>query len=191
MPCKAPGKHFRKGLSAKKFFKLFPDDAAAAEQWFIQQRWPHGIACHGCGSLNVQPEPSTRLCHFVVGIAGINSVSRLGLRCKAPTSDIRVGSMRSILLTTNLKSVSSMKLHRELDITQRSAWHLAHRIRNGMEPEAAGAVSGPVEADETYMGGKRRNMPKSKRAGLEGRGPIGKTALSPSRTGPLRRSMPR
>ena len=81
------------------------------------------------------------------------------------------------LLTTNLKSVSSMKLHRELDITQSSAWHLAHRIRKGWSRKLQEQFSGPVEADETYMGGKRRNMPKSKRAGLEGRGPIGKTAV--------------
>ena len=81
------------------------------------------------------------------------------------------------LLATNLKSASSMKLHRDLSITQKSAWHLAHRIRETWQDEA-GPFAGPVEVDETFMGGKRRNMPKAKRAKLEGRGAVGKTAVA-------------
>ena len=50
---KAPGKANRKGITLTQFLKEFPDDATA-EQWFIQQRWPKGICCPQCGSLNVQ-----------------------------------------------------------------------------------------------------------------------------------------
>ena len=82
------------------------------------------------------------------------------------------------LITTNLKSVASMKLHRELAISQKSAWFMAHRIRQAfnLEPEED-RFKGPVEVDETYVGGKRRHMPKAKRAKLEGRGTVGKTAV--------------
>lgn len=80
------------------------------------------------------------------------------------------------LLTTNLKGVASMKLYRELDITQKTAWHLAHRIRKGWGKHL-GPFVGPCEADESWFGGKRRNMPKSKRTGMEGRRPVGKTAV--------------
>ena len=82
------------------------------------------------------------------------------------------------LVITSLKSVSSMKLHRDLDITQKTAWHLAHRIR-----EAFGSddfkFSGPVEVDESYFGGKRSNMSNSKREKLKdtGRGAVGKVAV--------------
>ena len=62
------------------------------------------------------------------------------------------------LLWTSLKSVSSMKLHRDLDITQKSAWHLAHRIRKSWGSDSDQLFLGPVEVDETYFGGKRRNM---------------------------------
>ena len=48
MAYRAPGKHFRKGLSVKGFFALFPGDATA-EQWFIERRWPDGITCPYCG----------------------------------------------------------------------------------------------------------------------------------------------
>ena len=69
-----------------------------------------------------------------------------------------------------------MKLHRDLGVTQKTAWHLAHRLRKAFESES-GLFAGPVEVDETYMGGKRKNMPKSKREELTGRGAVGKTAV--------------
>ena len=76
---------------------------------------------------------------------------------------------------TSLKSVSSKKLGRDIGVRQPTAWFMMHRIReawsrNGNEPP----FSGPVEVDETYVGGKRKNMPKAKREKLEGRGPVGK-----------------
>ena len=81
------------------------------------------------------------------------------------------------LIATNLKSVSSMKLHREIDKTQKTTWHMAHRVRRALAQGDGTLFAGPVEVDETYFGGKRRNMSKSKRARLTGRGPSGKTAV--------------
>ena len=69
-----------------------------------------------------------------------------------------------------------MKLHRDLGITQKSAWHLAHRIRESWKKDK-GFFTGPVEVDETYMGGKERNKHNSKKANA-GRGPVGKTAVA-------------
>ena len=57
------------------------------------------------------------------------------------------------LLSTSLKGVSSMKLHRDLGVTQKTAWHLAHRIRETWDT-ATERFAGPVEVDETYVGGK-------------------------------------
>lgn len=70
--------------------------------------------------------------------------SRLGLQ---------VWAIAIYLLVTDLKGVSSMKLHRGLDITQKSAWHLAHRIRETWK-DNKDMSSDPVEVDETFMGGK-------------------------------------
>lgn len=80
------------------------------------------------------------------------------------------------LVTTNLKSVSSRKLHRDLGVTQKTAWFLAHRIRESLVQEGT-LLAGPVEVDETYVGGKRRNMHNAQRKVLEGRGAVGKTAV--------------
>ena len=69
-----------------------------------------------------------------------------------------------------------MKLRRDLSISQKSAWHLAHRLRKAWEEDGS-LFAGPVEADECYVGGKRRNMPLAKRKELDGRGPVGKVAV--------------
>ena len=79
------------------------------------------------------------------------------------------------LMATNLKGVSSMKLHRDLEIRQTSAWFMAHRIRKGWE-EAVEAFAGPVEVDETYIGGldKNRHVKHRKK---RGRGPVTKAPV--------------
>ena len=82
----------------------------------------------------------------------------------------------SCLVMTSLKGVSSMKLHRDLGITQRTAWFPAQRLRISLFRDG-GPFSGPVEVDETYMGGKRKHIPQSKREELSGRGAVGKTAV--------------
>ena len=79
------------------------------------------------------------------------------------------------LLTTNLKGVSSMKLHRDLGITQKSAWHLAQRLRKEWQSGKT-LFDGPVEVDETYIGGKEKNKKPSKKL-KAGRGAVGKTAI--------------
>ena len=82
------------------------------------------------------------------------------------------------MLTTSLKGQSSMKLHRDLEITQKTAWFLAHRIRQTFAA-TNGPFAGPVEVDETYVGGRRANMSNAKGKELAGtgRGAVGKTAV--------------
>ena len=177
MAKKAPGKSHRKGISLVEIIRQFPDDATA-EAWYITRRWPYGVSCPHCGSLNVQTGAKHKTMPYRC------RERECAKRFSPKTGTVMEGSklgfqtwiLATFLLSTNLKSVSSMKLHRDLDINQRSAWFLAHRLRVALS-QSGGLFSGPVEVDETYFGGARKNMPKSKRKELEGRGAVGKTAV--------------
>ena len=79
------------------------------------------------------------------------------------------------LLQTSRKGISSLQLSKELGITQKSSWFLLHRLREACDIEAS-PMSGVVEVDETYIGGKERNKHASKQL-KAGRGTTGKTAV--------------
>ena len=175
MTKKAPGKAHRQGLSLIEIAEMFGDEDNA-RTWIEDQRWPDGPHCPKCGSVKIKvgvPHPSmTHRCNdckamFTVKVGTVMEGSKLPYRAWA------VGIY---LFTTNLKGISSMKLHRELKIGQKAAWFMLARLRKAYEAEI-GPFTGPIEVDETHIGGKRRNMPKAKRRTLEGRGPVGKTTV--------------
>jgi transposase-like protein len=81
-----------------------------------------------------------------------------------------------IWLVTNCKNgVSSWEIHRAMSVTQKTAWFMLHRARLAMQGKQGGKLSGEVEADESFIGGKARNMHPNERAEkIHGRGPEGK-----------------
>ena len=172
---KAPGKAYRKGISLIEVVKMF-DTEEKAEQWFIEQRWPDGVVCPHCESDNIatkksrKPQPyRCRTCrkHFSVKTRTLLHNSNIPLSKWA---------IAFYLYSTNLKGVSSMKLHRDLGIGQKAAWHMGQRIREMWDNQSE-KFAGPVEVDETYIGGKETNKHADKKPNA-GRGTVGKSVVA-------------
>ena len=158
----APGKSHRNGISLSELFAMFPDDATA-ERFFVESRWPNGAACPHCGSLNVQSGTTHKTMPFRCRDCRKFFSVRVGTAMADSKLGYRTWVIASYLVTTSLKGVSSMKLHRDLGVTQKTAWHLAHRIRQAWADNGDFPLGGPVEVDETYVGGLAKNRHISER----------------------------
>ena len=151
---------------------MFPD--RDAEAWFELQRW--GQICSRVVDRRYSKMKNRRLPYRCKDCRKHFSV-KIGTVMEASNLNYQKWALAIYLIATSLKGVSSMKLHRDLKIRQPSAWHLAQRIRKGFGGDIE-IMAGPVETDETYVGGKRKNMSKSKRKKLDGRGAVGKVAVA-------------
>ena len=161
---KAPGKPFRKGISLAELFQQFPDNATA-EAWFAEDDVQTGAA-HRSQRYRCRHGDCGR--RFSVKVGNVMEGSNLGCL---------IWAIAIYLMFMSLKGVSSMKLHRDLRINQKSAGHVAHRIRASWNGEIGDLFDEPDEVDESYFGGKDRNKDAGKRLNA-GRGTVGKTAVA-------------
>ena len=131
MAHEAPGKHYRKGITLPQLFKMFPDDETA-EQWFEDARWPDGECCAHCDSANV-----SEVSHPTMPYRCRDCRKHFSVKTKSLMHGSNAGYQKWAIaiyqMTTNLKGVSSMKLSRDLGVTQRTAWYMEHRIRKALE----------------------------------------------------------
>jgi transposase-like protein len=153
---------------------IFFADRENCRAYMVGLRWSDGVAtCPNCGSANVKWLPNANLykCFekhprqkFSMKVGTIFEDSPLGLEKWLP----------AVWLVANCKNgVSSWEIHRALGVTQKTAWFMLHRIRLAMQDEGhGGKLGGTVEIDETYIGGKARNMHSERRKRILG----GKTA---------------
>lgn len=175
MSKKAPGRSDRGGLSVIDLFHMFPDEATS-RKWFEDIRWPGGERhCPHCGSFKTNAVKGEKPMPFHCSECREYFSVKTGTVMQSSKVPLQKWVIAIYLLSTSLKGVSSMKLHRDLKVTQKTAWSLAQKIREGW---IAGneKLAGTVEVDETFIGGKERNKHRSKKL-QAGRGAVGKTAV--------------
>ncbi|HEV2879704.1 MAG TPA: IS1595 family transposase [Pyrinomonadaceae bacterium] len=172
-------------LNLANLAKYFSDEDEAREflEW---RRWPNGTICPHC-----KAEGAYKL----TAKEGSKTPVRKGVwKCKACRKQftVRVGSifedshiplskwlLAIHLMCSSKKGMSAHQLHRMMGITYKSAWFLVHRIRYAMSQEPmASKLNGIVESDETYIGGKAKNMHASvRKLKVQGRGVVGKAPV--------------
>ena len=170
----APGRHEREGITLIQLFDKFPNDEVA-EQWFIESRWPDGIRCTYCYSDNIKTGISHRTMPFRCNTCKKQFSVKTNSVMHASKIGYQKWAIAIYLVSTSLKGVSSMKLHRDLGITQKSAWHMLQRIRKAYD-EISVMFGGESEVDESYFGGKEKNKHAKDKLNA-GRGTVGKTAV--------------
>ncbi len=139
-------------------------DPAVAETYMVQQRWPDGVTCPHCGATKVYRLENQRRWKC----SGKHPKRQFSVKTGTIMEDSPLSIDKwlcGIWLIINAKNgISSYEIGRDLKIGQDSAWFMLHRIRHALKVGSFEKMSGTIEADESFIGGKLKNLSKSKRA---------------------------
>jgi hypothetical protein len=149
--------------------------------YLAARRWKSGAVCPTCGSTNVSFLDSRNLWQCKTRHPKAQFSIKVGTIFEDSAISLDKWLLAMWMLANCKNGMSSYELHRDIGVTQKSAWFMLQRIRLAMQDSVTGGkLSGEIEVDETYIGGKARNMHKArKRRLLEGKGggAVGKTGV--------------
>lgn len=150
----------RNSLTMTQLIQLFPDDRSA-EAWFEVNRWPDGRFCPDCGSTDTveasNRRPMPYRCRSCLRYFSV----RTGTVLQSAKAGLQKWAIAIFQMSTGLKGITSIKLHRDLGVRQATAWFMMHRIREGFDRGNGMVLPRPLETDNTFVSGKPRTCADS------------------------------